>query len=217
VYRCGLDAGEALGVVELAHLYAEHVSSMLAAGACLAVGGWSFGGTVAFELARVLRARGYRVVAAFAIDSCMDSARPQESGSRSETVQRMLSHQLRKAGHTDADIESVLHDQSPGSFVQQLQAVLDAHHGAATSYAPAPSDGDFTVFAARQATWPLQWLRQTWARNVLGQLALVAIDGDHWSMLEEPNVQGLAKAVRELLNTAVGSAFQRTSTEGTTA
>jgi thioesterase domain-containing protein len=68
-YVCGPPPHPRLSMQELADFYADHVGSVVPPGDALAVGGWSFGGAIGFEMARELRRRGYRVAACFAIDA----------------------------------------------------------------------------------------------------------------------------------------------------
>lgn len=192
------DAQLDLGVEQIARLYADRLLSDFPEMDDFRIGGWSFGGAVALEIARCLRQAGRRVATAFAIDAALrgEPAGAAQAEPAFETLGR--SH-LVEMGHQQADIDALLADTREGSFWRRLTAAYRSHAGAAHRYLPEPYDGAFTLLLAYRGAALDQESRRRWRALTSGRVAERVIAGNHWSILREQDVAGLAGALRELL------------------
>jgi thioesterase domain-containing protein len=195
------DAPENPGVRELARLYADRLLADFPEMREFRIGGWSFGGTVALEVARHLQQRGHKVCAVFAIDSAlhwtsMDMLRTLDLDAGFDSVARQ---HLMEVGHDESEINALLMDKGEGSFSHKLAAAYKSHSVAASQYRPEPYDGEFTLLLAAQGTALDAASRKAWHDMTSGRVKERVIPGTHWSILREPDVQGLAAELRLLL------------------
>jgi pristinamycin I synthase-3/4 len=195
------DAPENPGVWELARLYADRLVADFPEIREFRIGGWSFGGAVALEMARHLQQMGHKVSAAFAIDSAlhwasMDMLRALDLDAGFDSVAR---RHLMEAGHDEAEIDELLMDDGEGSFSRRLAAAYKSHSAAASQYRPEPYDGDFTLVLAAQGTALDAASRKSWHDMTCGRVNERVIPGTHWSILRDGAVQGLAAELRLLL------------------
>lgn len=146
--------------------------------------GWSFGGAVAFEMARQLRASGARVD----LLALLDSWSPSISG---------------PAAPTEAEVRDlVASDLGPaarGIAPEQLARILSvyqAHLEALYRYRPEPWL-DETVFVTLFKAEPTAGLPRLpangWDELILGDIEVCRVPGDHYSMLARPQVSVLAE------------------------
>lgn len=147
------------------------------------LGGWSFGGAVAFEMARQLRAAGARVDLLALLDSWSPSlsaaTAPTEVEVR-DVVARDLGTALRSIG--SKQLESLL-----GVYAAHLEALY--------RYRPEPwlDESVFvTLFQAEEATLPAT-PANGWNALILGDIEVCRVPGDHYSMLARPQVKVLAE------------------------
>ncbi|UUL82311.1 amino acid adenylation domain-containing protein [Sphingomonas qomolangmaensis] len=182
---------------------------------CL-LGGWSFGGLVAFEMVRQLEARGLRTAGLVLLDTHLrepDRAAPDDedlltrfAGDFAATLGRdtvgdaatfaaldrrarrtMLSAELFAADLIEADTDAAL-DAHLSTFA--------AHADAAARYRPGRIGQAITLFAADRGTG-LPRLGECWANRTTGALRGRLVAGDHYSMLRPPHVAGLAAALAQ--------------------
>ncbi|WP_020672196.1 type I polyketide synthase [Amycolatopsis nigrescens] len=208
-------------VEEKAAHYAELVRQLQPAGP-YRLGGWSFGGCLAYETARQLTAAGERVDLVFMIDSIL----PLAAGERSPE-QLLLDRFGRFAEHIEQTYGIKL-DLPAGELARlpehdQIKLVIDhlaevpgmgqavLHHQytsyldarVAERYQPEPYDGHVLLFRA-QDPHPLttsldpRYLRTDdalgWDEHC-ARLEIVRVPGDHLSMIDPPNVSVIADAL----------------------
>ena len=188
-------------VPELARLYADRLIADFPEVREFRIGGWSFGGMVALEIARHLQKMGHKVCAAFAIDSAlhwasMDALRALELNAGFESVARQ---HLIEVGHDEAEIDELLRDTGEGSFSRRLAAAYKSHSAAASQYRPEPYDGEFTLILAAQGTALDSASRKSWHDITSGRIHEKVIPGTHWSILRDAGVEGLAAELRRLM------------------
>ncbi|MDK2979749.1 MAG: hypothetical protein PWQ55_96 [Chloroflexota bacterium] len=196
------------------------------------LGGYSFGGTVAYELAQQLAAAGERVALLAMFDTVIVENMPaelrpskwmhlldeiQRGGfvlkkwlglswpKKSEYLVKMVRYvrnrftALRK--HEKYVNPQVREDRErwlrkPPAF----QKVETANARALGAYVTEPYPGKVTLFKARQREWSeVVRPEPLWRRLTGGQLDVYVCDGNHSSILLEPNVASLAQAMREAL------------------
>ncbi|MFL6292353.1 MAG: condensation domain-containing protein [Thermoanaerobaculia bacterium] len=222
----GLDGGPLFDDVPA--MAAEYVAAILdavpaaAPGGPLVVGGWSFGGVVAFEMARQLRARGREIPLVVLLDSyaptgadllaersdaellrpiLLDQAGLQGRGAEwlddmpmagEEAVIRML-EQARAAGVLRADVQA--------GKVERLLGVYKANLRALSSYRPQPYGG--RVLLLRSEGAEARRPANGWEGLAGEPIEVQSVSGDHYSMLAPPHVVHLANRLAGSLERAL--------------
>lgn len=148
------------------------------------LGGWSFGGAVAFEMTRQLRAEGARVD----LLALLDSWSPHLSGAAevSEAEVRDI---------VERDLGPVARSIAPEQR-ERLLAVYRAHLRALHRYRPEPwlDESVFvTLFRAKPAPGLPDTPANGWDGLILGDIEVCPTPGDHYSMLAKPQVSVLAE------------------------
>jgi amino acid adenylation domain-containing protein len=207
-------------VEAMAALYLEAMRKVQPQGPYL-LGGWSFGGLPAFEIARRLEAMGQTVALLAILDTEAPVPGNMPAFDEAELLAAFLQEDaalsvdlLRSQGGIDEQLAFVVeqarrHDLLPPDFdVTKARRYFDVYHlslEAARVYLAEPFAGKLTVFRAeeRPAADPgdarLGW--GTLARDV----EVVAVPGDHHSMVRAPHVKTLAARLRETIARALES------------
>jgi amino acid adenylation domain-containing protein len=210
-----------------AHLLAQ-VEKVLPAGP-LCLGGYSFGGVVAYELARQLQARGRPVEAVLLIDSFAPVAFRKRSSletvralrrhlagmSTRDRVRFLARHASRKAGAVRRGLaqrfaahhRNAARDPGAGATPEQASHQVRLTQAALTAYEhyrPAPYEGRAVLLqvAEREFQIGLRYALDPfngWQGLVRGGLEVVLVPGDHNTVLKEPAVSVLAGKVVECL------------------
>jgi amino acid adenylation domain-containing protein len=171
--------------------------------------GWSFGGLVAFEMARAFQAEGREVAALVLLDSHLLEGRDFDLAESS--LLAMFEQDLAAAsdrpvavapdGPTAARLARLaerLGDWLPGVSERQLArhfAVFCANARAAAAYRPAPYAGRLAYFQAIDAPDAIAGAWVPWA--TLG-MDVRRLPGDHHGLMAPPHVATLAEALRAL-------------------
>jgi thioesterase domain-containing protein len=148
------------------------------------LGGWSFGGAVAFEMARQLRAAGARVD----LLALLDSWAPSFSAATEMTEAEVRDLVARDLGPV-----------ARGIAPRQLESVLGvyrAHLRALHRYRPEPwlDESVFvTLFQAEPSADLPRLPANGWDEIILGDIEVCRVPGDHYSMLARPQVSVLAE------------------------
>ncbi|WP_052441699.1 type I polyketide synthase [Streptacidiphilus anmyonensis] len=189
--------------------------------------GWSFGGCLAFEVARQLRQAGEAAGFVGLIDTILPSALPEQASPQqlmkrfarfSEYVEKTYGRHLElpydelAATPDDQQIDLVMRqvaeaglDMSPGIMEHQRTSYIDARVG--ERYVPEPYDGHLVLYRARQPqqlTTALdpRYLRQEtdlgW-EPLCRSLEIVPVEGDHLSVIDPPHVQTIAQHLTKAL------------------
>ncbi|MFD9733339.1 amino acid adenylation domain-containing protein [Umezawaea sp. NPDC059074] len=210
-------------VEELARYYLDAIRRVRPTGPYL-VAGWSFGGFVAVEMARLIRAEGDEVERLVLIDTIALAPGPRDEVSddvlltwflwellRGDDVPRLpegdrFDHAARLA--VDA---GVLPPGSPAAVVRRLFGVFAANWRAVLDYRPDVLAEDVALIRATAALPGLLEPAHDAARSlhrdpangwgglVGGRLDVVDVPGDHLEMMEEPHVREVANALSELI------------------
>ncbi|HEY3570221.1 MAG TPA: amino acid adenylation domain-containing protein [Thermoanaerobaculia bacterium] len=191
------------------------------------VGGWSFGGLAAFELARQLRAAGEEVELLAVLDTAPgveDGALDPDPEAADDTG-RLLAIAAYVKGLRGKDLRVTLADLQPLDpearlrfFVARLQEAGIVHSGdslaqlrrllrvyatnvrAFRRYVPQPYDGRITLIRAEGAHFdPALGPDLGWERLSPHPVDRVDVPGDHITLLAEPHVRTLADRLRTLL------------------
>ncbi|MEV2278068.1 amino acid adenylation domain-containing protein [Nocardiopsis sp. NPDC049922] len=231
----GTDAGTepVHGVEEMARGYVAAIRRVQPEGP-YHIGGWSFGGFVAFEMARQLRAAGQEVASLVLLDTTAlnPGRRPWtdddaligwffwellwlERGGESPEV--VIPDELTTLEEKFEFItrlaveEGVLPPGSTGTIVRRLFHLYEANWRSAFAYRPEGADLDAVLVHALE---PLPDVLRNmhsaigsmhadpangWREHTSGRLTVVDVPGDHLTIMEEPHV---AEVVRAVLNAA---------------
>ncbi|WP_437733786.1 amino acid adenylation domain-containing protein [Sorangium sp. So ce1335] len=218
-----LDGDEALpaSVEAMARSYLSELRKTQPSGPYL-LGGWSFGGVVAFEMAQQLRAAGESVAMLALVDSYAPTPElapaPDELTSlaafcsmlglqgqflkwdidhlRAISPRDRLTYVLEQArGDGDPMVDLDQAERWYRAFRRDLDALL--------RYTPSPYPGAAALFRA-ETTWgsDTSAADRGWSACISAGLATYSIPGDHRSMLRPPHVAVLAEALTRHMNDA---------------
>ncbi|WP_030901083.1 type I polyketide synthase [Streptomyces sp. NRRL S-474] len=183
--------------------------------------GWSFGGCLAYEVARQLGEEGQEVGFLGLIDTILPAALPQQDspelllerfGRFAEYIEKTYGHRLDlpyeelAATPDERQIDVIMRlvadaglDMSPGVMEHQRTSYVDARVG--ERYVPRPHDGPVVLYRAQrpqELTTALdpRYLRQEadlgWA-PLCRSLEIVPVEGDHLSLIDPPHVETIAR------------------------
>ena len=181
------------------------------------VGGYSFGGIVAYEIAQQIRSQGQEVALLAMLDTCRPGYERRLSFKR-----RILLHinNIFRRGHKyiahkakgwykqfHYNTKQVCNHYFPtGSHVilpedKKYLEISNAHKQALNTYVFRPYVGKLTLFRTRDENRTeaigLEYDSHFgWGEIVMGDLDIKYIPGSHLSLLNEPNVRVLAKQVK---------------------
>ncbi|MEO8429877.1 MAG: amino acid adenylation domain-containing protein [Acidobacteriota bacterium] len=214
-------------VEDMAAHYVEEIRSVLPGGPFL-VGGASFGGAVAFEIARVLQERGEppALVALFdtsapggeresVTDRVKKSASRISFHGRNLLLGREWLQYLRKTSRTLARrLRSRVWQAAYRSYRDRsrplppaLRNVREAGYLAGKRYVPQPYAGAVTLFRAGVRSWGETGTGADlgWRRLARGGVEVREVPGDHVDMLRPPHVEALAVELRAAIDAALAS------------
>ena len=208
-------------ISEMAAYYIKEIQTVQPEGPYF-IGGYSFGGLVAFEIAQQLRAQGQEI----ALLALIDTASPGYHKPTSISVDdqpstfrdRMLFH-LRKLlrlsiqdqltyvwkrlkWHLTIEKLSFFYKtylryvrQSPQEA--RILNVAGANNQAARSYVPPAYPGQVTLFRATDKSAGFgNDPDMGWSKLATGGVKIYEISGSHWGIVEEPQVKGLAEKLK---------------------
>ncbi len=178
-------------VRELAGLYLRHVRALQPEGP-YAIAGFSFGGTVAWEMARRLGAAG-ETVGTLAL---FDTPSRVSARSRVRGAGKRLASMVRSIGEPPAASDDDGHHAHfyamDGHLPEAFTAVRDASARALRRYRPGPYDGHVTVLRAADDQATAWTARTTGWESLAASVAVHDVAGTHNTMLEEPHVETVA-------------------------
>jgi thioesterase domain-containing protein/acyl carrier protein len=164
------------------------------------LGGWSFGGLVAFEIAQQLRDRGEEValLALFDTSAEMDLEDFQtdiDPSQREQDITTFLEELLAEEAH---NLGLPANLDAPRS--QRLVQLFKSHINAADTYIPQPYPGKITLFLA-EAGLVTESSDSTlgWGALATEGVDIQSIPGEHHTIVSQPNVRVLADKLQEQL------------------
>lgn len=204
-------------VEEMAALYLEEIRNIYPKGPLYLIG-HSFGGLIAYEMACQIQRRGETPGLLLLVDT-----KTPELAKTPPPISRFLKTvglnlwnmpHCQRREYIQSSVQwffrkrKVLGDREYAEALKRKQAhipmlnVLEPNYQAQEIYTPAPYQGDVVIFRARIQS-PRSAHDQTlgWGKLVDGRIKVHILDGAHMSVMEEPYVQGLARA----LNIYLGS------------
>jgi amino acid adenylation domain-containing protein/non-ribosomal peptide synthase protein (TIGR01720 family) len=203
-------------VEQIAAAYLREIVRLQPAGPYY-LGGWSFGGEVALEVAQQLTRRGQRVALLTLIDTFLSAdLKPYDSVevfvAYAEAVGAEIDQEYLRTLSYPEQLRYVLrlarlHGMVGGAEAEQLRRVFDTMRAtslAGASYQPQPYDGDLLFF---RATAPDQHRpevnpAQRWRHLCGGRIDVCDIPARHQELLAEPYVRELAAKLKASLKKA---------------
>ncbi|MFZ0417791.1 MAG: amino acid adenylation domain-containing protein [Candidatus Sulfotelmatobacter sp.] len=188
-------------VEDMAALYLEHLRAAQPQGPYF-LGGYSFGGLVALEMARRLMVKQEEVRALILVDTYLPAAKNGQSllgkffGLSTEQKLAYLKKRLtRYRRGIKRRIDAL-------SLPRAIKAVREACAVAEQRYRPQVYSGCVVLFrASEKALRGLDDPQEGW-RKYAGRIEVHEIDGDHGNILNEPQVKQLAEEIRSRLEKA---------------
>jgi amino acid adenylation domain-containing protein len=187
------------------------------------LGGWSMGGLVAFEMARMLEAEGETVSLLALVDtrapgSAAHAADPDEPGllaafvlhlgvaagriahAREEIAALAPGERLRWAWEA-ARVADVIPAGLDLDRFERLWTVFRANVNAAAAYRPEPCSSDALLVLSEARTAPAAEVER-WTALTTGNLRSMTVAGDHFGLVREPHVRELASVLTGALSPA---------------
>jgi amino acid adenylation domain-containing protein len=190
-------------IPEMAQRYLEEIRKVQPEGP-YRIGGYSFGGLVAYEMAQMLAARGEEVSLLALFDTYPGRMAPRRAGLKS-LLSLPLREQLSFAWKKGSFVLGTLGKRLELQFLPRaLRNVRQACARAAAEYRIQPYRSRITLFRVREKSVDtLHDPYAIWWDLAAGGIDLREIDGDHLSLLKEPQVGLLARELSDCLRDAM--------------
>jgi len=182
------------------------------------VGGYSYGGLVAFEIARQLQLQhqDVQLVALFDTSAYL-AARNTRGLTRTMILQRVVKHWAGRISKHVANLKLLTWSQKAGYAAERFRriwrvirrapvphsapTVVGASWFAVNTYQPQAYSGKITLFrTVKSSPGSLDAETYGWGALAEGGVEVFPVPGDHWSLIHEPHVQVLAEALRACLD-----------------
>lgn len=176
--------------------------------------GHSFGGVVAYEMARQLVASGRTVGLLVLIDP--DPPRPFPKDTYRFTrfafhiAKLMKLPLMEKKNHFLRNLKNIANRSLPATMVSEHEKWMREFYRKTGEiqelYYPKPFRGSAVMFLAKDVHWrfsPRTDPRNDWTRMVEGSLDIFEVDGNHESVVTEPHIQSLAGKIKDSLTRGI--------------
>jgi thioesterase domain-containing protein len=159
--------------------------------------GYSFGGIVAYEMAQQLSAMGNEVPLVVVFDTYAPAMHGKAIESdlkfydplKKRIMRGLVAQYLRNGGTVPTRLRNF--------------HIIDTYDRAAMAYKPKPYPGKLAVFKAEHSWGPNE---MGWNELTTNGAEVRILPGDHYTMIEEPQVQALARELSECIRSTVGKA-----------
>jgi acetoacetyl-CoA synthetase len=190
--------GERVPVHEVAARLVEGIAAVMPVGP-IALAGYSFGGLLAYEAARLLVERGRDVV----FLGLLDSRPPLASLTRPEQLARKAASFIAifLPGFSDTTIASAVANRFRRQTLSSEQLMLLDSVRLARSFRLKPYGGPVTYFRAARRIPVISHLMHAW-RRMAPDLTVVDVPGAHFGLLSEENAPALAARMSDALRAA---------------
>lgn len=192
-------------VVEMAESYIKEIRRMQPEGP-YRIGGYSFGGLVAYEMAQQLRAQEQEVSLLALFDTYpgkMESRSSQLRNLSKLPLKERISFLVKKGTFVLSTLGKRLELQM---LPKPLRNVRQACAKAAAGYDVQPYEGKVTLFRVKEkSVGSLNDPYAIWWRVAAGGVDLREISGDHLSLLKQPQVRFLAEELNRALEASAAA------------
>jgi oxalate---CoA ligase len=206
-----------LKLEELAACYIQEVAAVQPTGPYL-LGGYSFGGVVAYEMARQLDARGEKIALLALVDTwgpaCVDQfAVSNRIGLHLRAMARMAPAELaryslqrvagvgKKALKLPRQVKHRWQHATRAPLPRSADSVLMIHRGALKQYRPAPYPGRIILFrASERGIFEQSDPQMGWGQLANGGLEIQEIPGNHVTIFHKENTRVLAQKLRSCID-----------------
>lgn len=173
-----------------------------------ALGGWSVGGVLAYEMAQQLRQAGQRVSLLALLDSgvlyawaLLSALYPKGETGLFEMLRLPSAQQLAEFRRRCAPAR-LIPEHADDLLAGRILRLFAANIRAVIQYQARPYPGPVTLFRAREALVKERSNPyREWTR-LCEQVVLHEVPGNHLTMIHEPHVSGLAECLRQCLAAA---------------
>jgi amino acid adenylation domain-containing protein len=176
------------------------------------LGGYSFGGMVALEMAHQLRARSHSVGLVVLLDTFPGQLKSTGGLFRTYLnlpVNEQWGHLTRK---TKAFRRSLRRRVAMLRLPRTLKNVRDACYQAARTYRAKSYDAPTVLFCAREQGLSGVNRESMW-KSLAPQIEIYEVDGHHGNIVDEPQVRELADKVKSQLDKAFRKAYEDAPTQ----
>ncbi|KAI1798444.1 ketoacyl-synt-domain-containing protein [Ganoderma leucocontextum] len=184
-------------------LTTELIGSEYGLGGECFLGGWSFGGVVAYELARQLLAMGFRVKGLILIDA----PAPQCSGLLPDALVAQVIDQIgvphRKGEHLKAQMRHasralVDYDPSPSSMAVRNPPAVFLRSRAGMDITACGEEIDLRgrAFLTKEGD---EWTIPQWEAALGEEVEVLDIPGDHFAVFDKQNVGAVSEKIKEAI------------------
>jgi thioesterase domain-containing protein/aryl carrier-like protein len=208
-------------IEEMATRYLAAIRSAAPAGPYL-LGGWSLGGLIGFEIARQLQDAGEEVALLAMLDTYgpLPGSQSAEIAPDDAELMRLFVRDLGldasgidlPAGQPGTDdLEAitwrgirlgVLPPATNPRDVADMFEIFKTNYHAMLIYRPRPYFGDVVLLRATETADPRVPPDRGWQAWVGGTLTIHPLEGNHFTILQEPQVRGLASTLADYLQAA---------------
>jgi len=213
-------------IEDMAAHYVQEIRRVQPAGPYY-VGGYSFGGRVAYVMAQQLRAAGEEVALLALLDTASGYGQRRVGWTdwlahHRERVKKLPLTELpaylgvrssNLAGMVGRNIRIRFFAMAWRYFERTNRIVprfmcrpVPANDMIRRTYQPQPYDGDATLFRAEPYAWAHPESREGWQKLIKGKLEIRSITGQHYQIVDLPHVQVLAAELGNVLKRAQAEA-----------
>jgi thioesterase domain-containing protein len=173
-----------------------------------AIGGWSVGGVLVYEMARQLQAAGERMRLLAIIDSgvlyacaILTALFPKGQMGLLDMLRLGSDEQLSDFRRRSAPAR-LIPDDADDRLARQIFSLFASNMRAVLNYRPKPYDGRITLFQAREAIVKERFEpAREWSR-LCDDVELHFVPGNHLTLIQEPHVHELAQRIAGCLEAA---------------
>jgi amino acid adenylation domain-containing protein len=165
------------------------------------IGGYSFGGTVALEMACQLRAQGQAVGLVVLLDTFPGSLKPAGALFRTYLTLPLDQQWMHFGRKARAFPRSLRRKIAMIRLPRPLKNVRDACYGAARTHEPKPYEGAVVLFRASEKSLSSVNEASIW-KDLAPQMEICEVSGHHGNIIDQPQVRLLADELKARLETA---------------
>ncbi|EMJ6443689.1 MULTISPECIES: non-ribosomal peptide synthetase [Bacillus] len=197
-------------VEEMAHLYIKAIQNVQPKGPYL-LGGWSMGGIIAYEMARILEERGQQVslLAIFdkgtrhvnsEVETLLVNLFDNELPINPKEFAQMTPVNQLDFLMNHPDIQNRFGNINDSSMIRKRISILQNNAKATHEYVPGPYSGHIKLFVSSDTAKHWQDdITLGWKNIVSNKLEHYIVPGDHFTMVKSPQVNILANQLLECI------------------